>query len=132
MAVLNLQNSTVSGNVATFSGSGIHNAGFGEGIATLEVTNSTIDGNMAPGDGGGIYNDGETGSAILQITNSTLSGNSVDGLGGGVYNDGFAEGNASLSLANTILGAGASGENIYNDQGTIISRQKRPCLYRLV
>jgi hypothetical protein len=149
VAMLDLRNSTVSDNVATFSGGGIHNAGFGEGVATLEVANTTLTGNMAPGDGGGIYNDGETGSATLQITNSTLSGNSVNGLGGAVYNDGFAEGSASLaisnstfsgnsagqeggiynqgtfgnallSLANTILNAGA-GENIFNDSGTVTS-----------
>ncbi|PYK09119.1 MAG: hypothetical protein DME65_12765 [Verrucomicrobia bacterium] len=128
----------------------MHNAGFGEGIATLEITNSTLSGNTAPGDGGAIYNDGETGSGTLQITNSTLSDNSADGLGGAVYNDGFAEGSASLtlsystlsgnsatqgggvynqgtfakglvSLANTILNEGAAGENIYNDQGTVAS-----------
>jgi hypothetical protein len=149
VAMLNLRNSTVSGNVATFSGGGIHNAGFGEGVATLEVANSTLTGNMAPGDGGGIYNDGETGSATLQITNSTLSANSVNGLGGAVYNDGFAEGSALLSIsnstfsgnsagqeggiynqgtfgsalvsiANTILNAGG-GENIFNDSGTVTS-----------
>jgi hypothetical protein len=150
-ATLNLHNSTVSGNTATFSSGGIHNAGFGEGVAVLEIVNSTIDGNTAPGDGGGIYNDGESGIATLQITNSTLSGNSVNGLGGGVYNDGFAEGNvtltisnstlsgnsaggqgggiynqgtfgkALLSFANTILNAGASGENIFNDSGTATS-----------
>lgn len=148
-AMLVLQNSTVSDNVATFSGGGIHNAGFGEGIATLEVVNSTLTGNTAPGDGGGIYNDAETGSATLQITNSTLSANSVNGLGGAVYNDGFAEGSASLaitnstfsdnsagqeggiynqgtfgsalvSIANTILNAGA-GQNIFNDSGTVTS-----------
>jgi hypothetical protein len=149
--MLVLQDSTVSGNMATFSGGGIHNAGFGEGVAMLEVTNSTLAGNTAPGDGGGIYNDAETGSATLQITNSTLSGNSVAGLGGGVYNDGFAEGNASLgisnstltansasqqggsiynqgtfgdallSIVNTILNAGASGQNLFNDSGSITS-----------
>jgi hypothetical protein len=150
-ATLNLHNSTVSGNVATFSGSGIHNAGFGEGAAILDVANSTISGNTAPGDGGGIYNDGQTGNATLHITNSTLSGNSVNGLGGGIYNDGFAEGtvllnisnstlsanlatqggggvynqgtfgSATLSLANTILNAGALGQNIVNDSGTVTS-----------
>jgi hypothetical protein len=45
-AMLNIENSSVSGNSATFSGGGIHNAGFGEGVAVLELSNSTVAGNM--------------------------------------------------------------------------------------
>ena len=47
--------------------------------------------------------------------NSTISGNSA-GSGGGIYHLLF-----NLEISNTILNAGASGENIFNNGGTIMS-----------
>jgi predicted outer membrane repeat protein len=94
-------NSTISGNSAGDSGGGI--------IASyLTIMNSTISSNSA-GSGGGIYAGG------LVITNSTISGNSA-GSGGGIYH---YVGN--LQISNTILNAGASGENIVNNGGTVTS-----------
>jgi predicted outer membrane repeat protein len=94
-------NSTISGNSAKTSGGGI------SGGATVE--NSTISGNSAGTSGGGIYN-----NSSLDVTLSTITGNSAPS-GGGIYNVG------SVEVSNTILNAGASGENIFNDGGTVTS-----------
>jgi predicted outer membrane repeat protein len=83
------------------SGGGIY------GSATVE--NSTISGNSAGTSGGGIYN-----NSSLDVTLSTITGNSAPS-GGGIYNVG------SVEVSNTILNAGASGENIFNDGGTVTS-----------
>jgi hypothetical protein len=97
-------------------GGGIFNHGE-EGIATLTITNSTLSDNSAPG-GGGIFNL----HATLTITNSTLSDNSADpDYGGGGIDNGFAGGSPMLTISNTILNAGASGENIFSDSGTVTS-----------
>jgi len=93
-------NSTISGNSAGTSGGGIY------GGAAVE--NSTISGNSAGTSGGGIY-----GGAIVE--NSTISGNSAGTSGGGIYNT------SSLVVRNTILNAGTTGENIFNDGGTVTS-----------
>jgi predicted outer membrane repeat protein len=98
---LSIVNSTISGNSAAASGGGIY------GAATVE--NSTISGNSAGISGGGIYN-----NSSLDVTLSTITGNSAPS-GGGIYNVG------SVEVSNTILNAGASGENIFNDGGTVTS-----------
>src|SRR5882724_12484158 len=117
-ATLIINNSTLSGNSASFGG-GIYNEGF-SGTATLTISNSTLSGNSASQFGGGIFTRGVSGgSAPATINNTTLSGNSA-ALGGGLYNNG-SDGSASLTIGNTILNKGASGENIYNDTGTVTS-----------
>ncbi len=95
-------NSTISGNSAGDSGGGI--AG-----SFVTIMNSTISGNAASYSGGGI----DAGGVV--ITNSTISGNSA-GSGGGIYH---YVGN--LEISDTILNAGASGENIFNNGGTVMS-----------
>ena len=149
-ATLTLNECTVTGNSASFTGGGIFSDGFG-GSANLEINNCTISGNSAlGGSAGGIFNDGERGSsATLEITNTTLSGNSaifgggicnngfqgnapvtlrestVSGnsanQGGGIYNVGKNFAGAIVTLANTIFKTGATGGNIWNDAGIIIS-----------
>jgi hypothetical protein len=115
-ALVTISNSTISGNSAAFGG-GIQSGGGGpNGPSTLvTITNSTISGNSA-GDGGGIYNSPSPRSyAEVDVNNSTISNNSTTGNGGGIYNHGF------LELASTILKAGSSGENIFNDAGAVSS-----------
>src|SRR6266540_3344794 len=117
---LTVTNCTISGN----SGGGIDNYGFSGAGATLTITNSTVSGNSA-GYGGGIRNRGQGddfsgGSATLTVTNSTLSGNSAS-QGGGIYNVGGFDGITTLTIGDTILNAGALGENIYNEFGTVSS-----------
>jgi len=141
---LTLSNTTVSGNSTEYGGGGIANSYSG----TLAIINSTFSGNSASF-GGGIFNDGNgvtitnstfsgnsaggyfniydgRGGAIwnrwtLTVTNSTLSGNAALNNGGGIYNNDFV-GNAILKIGDTILNAGSSGGNIYNEaEGTVIS-----------
>lgn len=119
-STLTINNSTLSGNSASWSGGGIYSqAGFGS--ATLTINNSTFSSNSAPGSvGGGIFNDGRnSGSAALTVSNSTLSGNSATSVGG-INNQGFG-GSATLTIRDTILKTGPSGENIFNDSGMITS-----------
>ena len=103
--------STISGNSAG-SGGGISNY-----TGTLEITNSTISSNSASFDGGGIYSEGSVlYGASLEIANSTISGNSA-GSGGSIYNDQ----QSALEIYNTLLNAGASGEDIFNNGGMVTS-----------
>lgn len=105
------ENSTISGNSAATSGGGIY-GGF------IEIVNSTISGNSAGTSGGGIYEFGVS----LDVRNSTISGNSAPS-GGGIYNKRPIVGYSVVEISNTILNAGVSGENIFNEGGhaTIMS-----------
>jgi hypothetical protein len=99
-AYITITDCTISGNL----GGGI------VGAATLlTVANSTISGNSAGTSGGGIGT-----STTLRVANCTITGNSAPS-GGGIYNVG------SVEVSNTILNAGASGENIFNNGGTVTS-----------
>ena len=77
--------------------------------------NSTISGNSAGTSGGGIGT-----SNTLRVANCTITGNSAPS-GGGIYNKRPPVGDIVVEISNTILNAGASGENIFNDGGTITS-----------
>jgi hypothetical protein len=128
-------NSTLSGNSASGGGGGIANSYWG-----VTIVNSTISGNSAGGSGGGISSSGgvqisnstisdnsadKTGGGLsnfgggVRVANSTISGNSAAS-GGGIYNVAGQFG-GSLETSNTIFNAGASGENIVNDGGTVTS-----------
>jgi hypothetical protein len=78
--------------------------------------NSTISGNSAGTSGGGIYEFANS----LQVTNSTITGNSAPS-GGGIYNKRGIFGDSVVEISNIILNAGALGENIFNDGGTVTS-----------
>lgn len=73
-ATLTLQESTISGNVAS-TGGGIHHAS-----GTLTLQDSTVSGNTAS-TGGGIHHS----SGALTIGTSTLSGNTASSQGGGIH-----------------------------------------------
>jgi predicted outer membrane repeat protein len=140
-----ITNSIISGNSVTTRGGGIYasgtltiidstinnnsaggnylypQSGSGGGIAapivgtlTITVSNSTISGNAATGGGYGPSIGGGILGGLLSISNSTLSGNSAD-QGGAIWNGG------TLEIGNTILNAGATGANIFNNGGTITS-----------
>src|SRR5437762_1516215 len=117
-STLTINNSTLSGNSASWSGGGIYSqAGFGS--ATLTINNSTLSGNSASLGGGGIFNDGEAGSATLTINNSAFSSNSAPGsVGGGIFNDGRNSGSAALTVSNsTLSGNSATSVGGINNQG---------------
>jgi hypothetical protein len=120
-AMLSVNTCTFSGNSASAYGGGICNDGIG-GTATGLVATCTFSTNAAI-DGGGIYNFGAGSSnTTLRVNASTLSGNSASDGGGGIFNDGSSAGHATLEIGDTILNAGASGVNITNSLGTVISR----------
>jgi hypothetical protein len=127
------------GNPGHFGGSGGGIVNYG----TMTIQDSTISGNTAlggdlqGGDGGGISGDNNT------ITNSTITGNSAHH-GGGIAGGGniahttFSNNSASiaggalyltssLELGNTILKAGTSGVNIFNNGGTVTSHGYNVC-----
>ena len=127
------------GNPGHFGGSGGGIVNYG----TMTIQDSTISGNTAlggdlqGGDGGGISGDNNT------ITNSTITGNSAHH-GGGIAGGGniahttFSTNSAtiaggalyltsSLELGNTILKAGTSGVNIFNNGGTVTSHGYNVC-----
>jgi Right handed beta helix region len=106
---VSVENSTISGNSAAAIGGGIYGG-------TIEIVNSTISGNSAGTSGGGIYEDGGS----LNVTNSTITGNSAPS-GGGIYNKRGILGNSVVEISDIILNAGSSGENIFNDGGTVTS-----------
>jgi len=99
-------NSTLSGNSAGTNGGGIYAEG-----PLVEISNSTISGNSAGTSGGAIFNNT---SGYVRIDNSTLTGNSA-GSGGGIYTVN------AVDLSDTILDAGVSGENIFNNGGVVTS-----------
>ena len=118
---------TISGLTIT-NGSADNGSGIYNDHSNLTVSSSTVSGNSASY-GGGIFNDGGFDGlsfASLTINNSTVSGNSATS-GGGIYNSGggfppFFQGLATVTIQDTILNAGASGENIYNDSGAVTSQ----------
>ena len=124
---LTLSDCTVSGNSTSGSGGGIYGvAGAPLHVATSTVTisNCTVSGNAAES-GGGIYGVavnllGFGGVSIVTVSNSTINGNSAVH-GGGIYSVEEQGAVATLDLGSSILNAGGSGENIFNDGGTVIS-----------
>src|SRR5581483_6000950 len=122
-AILQINNSTISGNSSDLYGGGIYNDGR-SGNAALVLSDTTVSGNttggVGVGGGGGVYNDGSYGNATAQLGNTTLSGNSSQFLGGAIYNYGYS-GTAIVEIGNIILHSGAQGENISNQSGTISS-----------
>jgi hypothetical protein len=139
-AILEINNSTVSNNTA-YHGAGICNDGRLKGATLLQISNTTLNDNSAGDDAGAILNIADTkGTAIL--SNCTISGNSAQSYGGGINNvagltitnttfsgnsanfgGSIAIGNpVTVSIGDSVLKAGKSGGNIFNDGGTVISR----------
>jgi hypothetical protein len=81
-SVVNLIDSTVSGNTASRGGGGVYIR-----IGTLNVTQSTISGNTASGDGGGIFSLNSNCSASNSTISKNTAGTVVEGpgSGGGIY-----------------------------------------------
>jgi hypothetical protein len=123
-STVTVSNCTVSNNSVVEGGGGILNSGFFAGSATLTLSNSTISSNSANRGGGIETLSDEVGSnstATLTLLNCTLSNNSAV-LGNCILLFDNANSNPTLELANTILNAGASGDNILKGQaGTVTS-----------
>jgi hypothetical protein len=140
-AVMTINNSTIAGNSALIGG-GIYNDGRNGSSAVVTINNSTISGNTSNQNvGGGISTDSfNSGAMILTINNSTISGTGgqnggglfIGGTGGGSATvtitdstlssmGGISNSGGTLQLKHTILQAGASGQNIYANSGTVSS-----------
>ncbi|MGH8548601.1 MAG: choice-of-anchor Q domain-containing protein [Methylococcales bacterium] len=83
-AILRLENSTVSRNIARFDGGGILNTGYGYSRNIVTLVNSTVTGNTAGGNGGGVAHKGPTyynyASTIeINLIHSLISGNVAAG-----------------------------------------------------
>ena len=109
---MTIQDSTISGNTAL---GGDIQGGEGGGISgnNNTITNSTITGNSALR-GGGVAGGGN-------IAHTTFSTNSAIRDGGALYLT------STLELGNTILKAGVSGANIFNDGGSLITHGYNVC-----
>jgi subtilase family serine protease len=124
---LAITSSTISGNAASSTTSGIATAGGGiYNTGTLTVTDSTISGNTlnavgATAKGGGIYNSGS-----LSLYNTTVADNTItsggNGLGGGIYTTGSA--NDVLLLLNCTVTANTAdgqGGGVYSLQTVTVA-----------
>ena len=109
---MTIQDSTISGNTTH---GGDLNGGYGGGISgnNNTIINSTITGNSAL-HGGGVAGGGT-------IAHTTFSTNSAIRDGGALYLT------SPLELGNTILKAGASGVNIFNNSGSLITHGYNVC-----
>src|SRR6185437_12018687 len=119
--ILDLSNSTVTGNSSSYVGGGIYNSLYAGNLTLTDVriannisavqggglfnddnavlTNVTISGNSAP-EGGGIHSNFHP-SITLMLDNVTVSNNlATSDSGGGIYNAGTS---AQVTLANTIV-----------------------------
>ncbi len=139
-AIMGINNSTVSNNSATH-GAGVCNDGRMKGATLLQITNTTLNNNSATYDAGAILNIADT-KGTATLSNCTISGNFASAYGGGINNvagltisnstlsdnsanfgGSIAIGNpVTVSIADTVLKAGKTGGNIFNDGGIIISR----------
>lgn len=104
--ILELNNTTVSGNSAGYGG-GIYAVGF------TSIVNSTVSNNTAKAEGGGL--DLFTAQAI--ITDSTISDNSTGGDGGGFQSDGGVTVSGSTITGNTAVDGGG----FYNSSAAAIN-----------
>jgi len=105
-----IQNSTLSGNTTSISGSGggVFNSG-----GTVTIQDSTLSGNRAGDSGGGVFNSGGT----VTIQDSTLSGNAGFESSGGVFNSG-----GIVTIQNSTLSGNAgfhSGGGVLNSGGIV-------------
>ena len=109
---MTIQDSTISGNTAL---GGDLQGGEGGGISgnNNTIINSTITGNSALR-GGGVAGGGN-------IAHTTFSNNSASRDGGALYLT------SPLELGNTILKAGVSGANIFNNGGSLITHGYNVC-----
>jgi hypothetical protein len=121
------------GITSTIAGLTISGGGGSGGIlndhATLTIDRCAVQNSFAYS-GGGIYNDGSEGNATLTVRNSTIRLNGASFAGGGIYNDADNNGNATLSLMNSVITGniaayyenfgGGTGGGIHNSGGTLM------------
>src|SRR5262245_60551048 len=120
-ATLYIESSMFTVNNAEDYGGAISNFVSGMNNASLTINNSTLSANTGQFAGGGIFNLSGGGSASLTVTNTTFSGNVTQLHGGGISNAQTGGAPAIVDIGNTIFKKGASGQNIVNNNGSIVS-----------
>ena len=102
-ATVSIENTTVSGNSATYSAGGIRL--YGEVPANVRIANSTVVNNTAEQDGGGayLYADGFTAA----ITSTILAGNTAAGDGDEVFVD--PDGDSGFTLGFSLVQGATDG-----------------------
>jgi hypothetical protein len=108
-ATMRVSNSTISGNTARFAG-GVFSGN--EPGNSLVISNTTISSNRATSDGAGVFVTNISTDSQAGIFNSTISGNSASGKGGGLYDYGVP-----VTLIDTIIAGNtaANGREIFNN-----------------
>jgi predicted outer membrane repeat protein len=97
-----INDSIITGNLASVDGGGLNSAGY---YADVAINSSTFSKNSAGRDGGGIAAfDG----GYLLIRDSTISGNKAVRDGGGVFHYGYTTGFFNLVIDNSILSKNSS------------------------
>jgi len=110
--VMTLQDSTVSNNQASVSGTNLGGGGISNHQGTMTITTTAISGNTSGYDGGGVVNNG-----FMLITQSTINNNTAANQGGGIWG-------GNLSIINcTVSGnhADSSGGGVAALSNTSIS-----------
>ena len=113
-----LTNSTISENLATFSGGGIYTTD-----SSLTLNNSTVKDNSSNSAGGAIA----TLSGEVSIEDSTVSGNQSVFSGGGIITD-----TGSISLSQTTISGNSTTASNGNGGGGIATRQGRISIFNSI
>ncbi len=111
MAILTINCSTISDNMAGLEAGGVFNYG-SLGTAEATISHSTISGNSAGRDGGGIVNYGDYYDSIAALTvmDSIVTGNSAEDEGGGIYQTASDGGAATLNIIRSTISENTSVE----------------------
>src|SRR5205085_576120 len=105
--IMNVTNSTFSGNSSAGGGAIFTNGNFGG--PTANITNSTISGNSTPGRGGGIAK----GDSDVFVKNSIIANNSADDVFGAFSSQGFnligkTDGSTGFTVTTDLTGTSAA------------------------
>jgi hypothetical protein len=124
-----LNNCTISGNSAGYGGAIFIQSRSTVTGAFVSLTNCTVSGNTVTGNAPAIVNQSAEGVAALILNNDTITGNGGVGAYDGIFNWSIDPtlGNATLDIANTIIGPGAS-YSIANLDGTVTSHGYNICI----
>jgi uncharacterized repeat protein (TIGR01451 family)/CSLREA domain-containing protein len=94
-----LNNSTLSENIATGTAQGEGGGGLAVDSGNVSLSNSTVSGNQSGEDGGGLYGL----ASDFAVFSSTVADNDAADLGGGIFLDEDLTTESNLTIANSIL-----------------------------
>jgi hypothetical protein len=115
-----VENSTITGNVATDGAGGGYNSQLEQDV----VRNSTVSGNTATGEGGGIFNAGPMDLQNVTIANNQANSDNTGTEGGGGVFTGGVTNIINTLIANNTVGTGSTGPDcntVTTQHNTLIS-----------